>query len=90
MVTAEPPDVALGILREQRPGAATDLVDVVDLPGGVMQKRHRRGLHEQIGGSNPGKSPHPEPIEAYQQNCRRLPERNATQIAAMKALFCEG
>src|SRR5216683_7914439 len=37
VVPAQPPDVPLGMALEHRRGAAADLVDVVDLPGGVVQ-----------------------------------------------------
>src|SRR5256714_3802458 len=41
VMPAESPDVPLGMLLEHRRRAAADLVDVVDLPGGVMQEADR-------------------------------------------------
>src|SRR5216684_1528213 len=41
VVPAQPPDVPLGMVLEHRRRAAADLVDIVDLPGGVMQEADR-------------------------------------------------
>src|SRR5712675_1650077 len=41
VVPAQPPDVPFGMVLEHRSGAAADLVDVVDFPGGVVQEADR-------------------------------------------------
>ena len=48
MVAAQTPHVPLGVLLEHRHGAASDLVDVLDLPGGVVQEVHRRLLDQDV------------------------------------------
>jgi uncharacterized protein len=48
MVPAQAPDVPLRVVFQHRAGAAADLVDVVDLPGRVVQEAHRRGQHQQV------------------------------------------
>ena len=48
VVAAEAPDVALGIGLEHGGGAAADLVDVVDLPRGVVQEVDRGLLDEHV------------------------------------------
>src|ERR1700740_2282283 len=48
VVPAQPPDMPGRVLVQQVCGAAADPVDVVDLPGRVVQKADRCGLHEQV------------------------------------------
>lgn len=48
MVAAKTPDVALGVGLEHRGRSAPDLVDVIDLPRGVVQERDRCLLNEHV------------------------------------------
>ena len=48
MVTAQAPDVPLGVARQHAGRAPPDFVDVIDLPGGVVQEADRRGQGEQV------------------------------------------
>src|SRR6266571_3534691 len=48
VVAAQPPDVPLRMAFQHRRGAPPDLVDVVDLPRGVVQEIHRCLLHQQV------------------------------------------
>src|SRR6266849_1341835 len=48
VVPAQPPDVPLGMVLEHRRRAAADLVDVVDLPGGVMEEANWRLEDEHV------------------------------------------
>ena len=45
---AKTPDVAFGVALEHRLRPAADVVDVIDLPGRVVQEVHRRGQHEHV------------------------------------------
>src|ERR1017187_1331867 len=48
VVTAQTPDVAVRVVLEHHVRTPSDLVDVVDLPRGVVQKRHWRGQDEDV------------------------------------------
>src|SRR6266481_6013450 len=48
VVPAQAPHVAAWVIVQQGGGAAADLVHIVDLPGGVVQERHRCGLDEEV------------------------------------------
>ena len=58
---SQTPDVSLGMTFEHAHGSAPDLVDVFDLPGRVMQERHRGRLEQQVvmvgGASQEGSGP---------------------------------
>jgi hypothetical protein len=47
-VPAKTPDVAFWVALEHRLRPAADVVDVVHLPGRVVQEVHRRGQHEHV------------------------------------------
>src|ERR1019366_8667502 len=47
-MAAQPPDVTLGMTFEHPHGASADLVDIIDLPGRVMEKGHRGWLEQQV------------------------------------------
>jgi 3-methylfumaryl-CoA hydratase len=48
VVAPEPPDMPFGVVLEHRVGTAAHLVDVVHLPGGVVQERDRGAEHEDV------------------------------------------
>ena len=47
-MTAESPDVTFGMALEHPHCSAANFVDIVDLPGRVMQERHRGRLDQQV------------------------------------------
>jgi hypothetical protein len=47
-MTAQSPDVPLGVALEHPLGTAADFIDVIDLPGRVMQERHGGRLDQQV------------------------------------------
>ena len=47
-VTAQTPDVTLRVTFEHRHGTPANFIDIVDLPGRVMQERHRGRLEQQV------------------------------------------
>jgi hypothetical protein len=48
VVAAQSPDVPFGVALERGEGTAPDVVDVVDLPGRVVQEVHRGGQHQDV------------------------------------------
>src|SRR5271166_606763 len=94
VVPAEPPDMPRRVFLQHGGGPATHLVDVIDLPGGVMQERHRRLLDQDVvmvGGAahERGQARHRiadlEPEAASEKLLRELlagrPEHDVPQLA---------